>query len=69
MGLYLNERDFLVIVGGKVYEVNVGYPTQITSVTRLLSSDKFVLKDSNGVYLIPLPEEDIPSNAILMTDN
>lgn len=60
MSLYIGSQQVLVRLGGKLYELNIGTPLKAVEETnqiRLLSSDNYVLKDKNGVYLIPLPED------------
>lgn len=77
MGLYLANHSLLVHLGSKLYELNVGSPMK-TTLDRLLSSDNFVLKDLNGVYLIPVDgngsgsggyTDEIPLTAMLSSDD
>ena len=77
MGLYLANHSLLVHLGGKLYELNVGAPMK-AAIDRLLSSDDLVLKDLNGIYLIPADgkgSEDIagangiPANTLISADN
>ena len=52
MALYLGNSDKLKInLGGVVYCLNLFCETPITNDIKLLSSDNYVLKDFNGLYL------------------
>lgn len=51
MGLYIGGAKYKLIVGGDVCNLNVYTPTPITNGIRLLSSDDFILKDINNLYL------------------
>lgn len=62
MSLFIGSQQVLIRLGGKLYELDIGTPLKAVEETnqiRLLSSDNYVLKDKNGVYLIPLPEDSI----------
>ena len=53
MALYLGNSGRLKInLGGVVYRLNLFSATPITNNGWLLSSDNYILQDSNGVYLI-----------------
>ncbi len=52
MALYLgNSGKLKLILNGVVYKLNVYTGTKTESGVRLLSSDNYILTDSNGVYL------------------
>lgn len=52
MALYLGSSDQQkIILDGVVYRFNLYSSTPITNHIRLLSSDNYILKDSNGLYL------------------
>ena len=51
MALYLGDKKVKINLGGVVYNLNVITATLVTNGVRLVSSDDYTLKDSNGVYL------------------
>jgi hemin uptake protein HemP len=51
MALYLGENKVKINLDGVVYYLNLFSETPITNGIRLLSSDNYILTDSNGVYL------------------
>ena len=51
MALYLGENKVKINLDGVVYCLNLFSETPITNGIRLLSSDNYILTDSNGVYL------------------
>jgi hypothetical protein len=52
MALYLGNSEKLKFnLSGAVYNLNLFSTTPITNGVRLLSSDNYILKDSNGIYL------------------
>lgn len=52
MALYLGSSGKQkIILDGIVYHLNVNPITSFISNIRLLSSDNFILTDSNGIYL------------------
>lgn len=52
MSLYLgNDGKRKVILNGVIYNFKVFYTKHIANEIRLLSSDNYILKDSNGIYL------------------
>lgn len=53
MALYLGKEKLKVNLDGVSYCLNVGSRIPATNVIRLLSSDRYVLKGSNGLYLVP----------------
>lgn len=52
MALYLGNSEKLKInIDNIVYCLNLFSKTPITNGVRLLSSDNFIIKDANGLYL------------------
>ena len=52
MALYVGDKEKRkVILDGVVYRFNLFTTTPITNFIRLLSSDDYILKDSEGLYL------------------
>lgn len=52
MALYVGDKEKRkVILDGVVYRLNLFTSTPITNFIRLLSSDNYTLKDSEGLYL------------------
>jgi hypothetical protein len=51
MALYLGGNKVNINLDGVVYCLNLFFETPITSGIRLLSSDNYILQDSNEVYL------------------
>lgn len=51
MALYLGENKVRINLNGNVYCLNLFSNTPIINSIRLLSSEGYVLKDSNGNYL------------------
>lgn len=51
MSVYLGTNKVKIILDGKIYKINID--SSISDKIRLLSSDKYILKDSNGIYLVP----------------
>lgn len=52
MALYLGSSEKLKInINNNVYYLNLFSENPITNGIRLLSSDGYILKDSNGLYL------------------
>lgn len=48
MALYVGSQKKKIFLNGKIYTI-----AKVSDKIRLLSSDKYILKDSQGVYLIP----------------
>ena len=48
MAIYLGSQQVALNMGGVVYRLILGI-----ELIRLLSSDGYILTDSNGVYLLP----------------
>lgn len=52
MALYLgNSKKLKININNIVYNLNLFSETPITNGIRLLSSDDYILKDSNGLYI------------------
>lgn len=51
MALHLGSEKLRVNVNGAVYQLNLFTTTPITNGVRLLSSENYILKDANGLYL------------------
>lgn len=51
MALYLGSDKRKIILDSVVYRFNLFTEAPITNSIRLLSSDNYILKDSNGLYL------------------
>ena len=58
MALYLNSESKIINLNGKRYYLNLAHNKHINTNNLLMSSDEFILKDSNGVYLIAKPVSD-----------
>ena len=69
MALYLgNSGKRKVILNGVVYAVNLFLEAPIVNKIKLLSSDNYILKDCNGLYLLP-SSDSIIDNSLLSSDN
>lgn len=51
MALYLGDKKIKININGVIYKLNLYSQTLITNGIRLLSSDNYILKDSNGFYI------------------
>lgn len=51
MALYIGANKYKVIAGNTICDMRLYSETPITNGIRLLSSDGFILKDINGLYL------------------
>jgi hypothetical protein len=51
MALYLGSDKLKINLNGVAYCINLFSETPITNGIRLLSSENYILKDSNGLYL------------------
>lgn len=70
MALYLGGSKVKINLGGIVYRLNLFSATPIVNNGWLLSSDGYILTDSNGIYLIPKDDmEVIIDNVLLSSDN
>lgn len=52
MALYLGSDERIINLGGVAYCLRLTTKASVTSGTRLLSSDTYMLLDSNGVCLL-----------------
>lgn len=69
MALYLGRDRVKINLNGIAYRVNFFSSTIVEPSNRLKSSDGFVLKDSNGIYLIPKLISDDIDNVFATSDN
>lgn len=53
MALYLGSDKVKVNLNGAVYCLNLFSSVLILNGIKLLSSDDYILKDSNGLYIVP----------------
>lgn len=51
MAIYIGGQKFKIICDGKVCGLQTYSPIPITNGVRLLSSDDYILRDINGLYL------------------
>lgn len=51
MALYLGSEIIKININGVVYNLNLFSTTPIFNGASLLSSEGYILKDSNGIYL------------------
>lgn len=51
MSLYVGGIKYNIILDGSICNLDIYSPTPITNGIRLLSSDDYILKDINGLYL------------------
>lgn len=51
MAIYIGGTKYKVILDGKTFCLNIPSPIPITNGIRLLSSDDYILKDINNLYL------------------
>lgn len=59
MALYLgNSEKLKIILDGKVYKLNLYSKNPITNGIRLLSSDGYILKDINGLFITSKKESE-----------
>lgn len=52
MKLYLSEKKYKVNINGNIYCFR-SPSDYVENLIRMLSSEGYILKDSNGLYLIP----------------
>lgn len=57
MALYLGRDKIKINLDGVVYYLNLFSKIPITNGVRLLSSNGYILKDSNGLYVTTKEEE------------
>lgn len=65
MALYVNGKKVKLRLNGAVCQMHLG--ENAIPGDRLLSTDNFILKDSNGLYLIP--QSSVPFNAAMSLDD
>ena len=53
MALYLGENRVKINLNGNIYCLNLFSHNSTIDYVSLLSSDNYILKDSNGLYLLP----------------
>ena len=51
MALYLGNQKVKLNLNGAAYKLNIFSTASIINGTILLSSDNYILKDSNGLYI------------------
>lgn len=59
MALYLGGDKVKINLGGTTCRLNLFTATPIINSTWLMSSDNYILLDSNGIYLIPKDYSDV----------
>jgi hypothetical protein len=70
MAIYIGGKKCRLYINGILYKINIPTFIPITNGIRLLSSDDFILMDSNGTYLIPNDyTESVADNVVLSLDN
>lgn len=57
MALHLGSEKVKLNLNGALYNLNLYSSTPIVETIRLLSSEGYILKDSNGLYLVPKESE------------
>ena len=57
MALYFGSKKQKIIIDGDYCCLELFSTTDVINIVRLLSSDGYILKDVNGVYLIPKESE------------
>lgn len=56
MAIYVGGTKCNIFLGGIIYDMELCASIPITNGIRLLSSDNYILKDSNGLYLTTIKE-------------
>jgi hypothetical protein len=56
MGLYIGSKKRKISLDGAAFHLNLFSINPITNGLKLLSSDGYILKDSNGLYLTSLED-------------
>lgn len=51
MGIYLGSNKLKIVLNNKTCTLKLLSKTHVTNGVRLLSSEGYVLKDSNGLYI------------------
>lgn len=57
MALYFGGNEVNVNLNGNIYHLNSDMIASVIDIVKLLSSDGYILRDSNGLYLIPNSSE------------
>ena len=57
MALFLGNSQVKIALEDKKFSLNLYSPTPITNGIRLLSSEGYILKDANGLYLTAKEED------------
>lgn len=58
MAIYIGGQKYKLICDGDVCEMQTYSPIPITNNIRLLSSENYILKDMNNVYLTVVKEDE-----------
>lgn len=58
MAIYIGGKQYKLICNGDVCEMQAYSPIPITNNIRLLSSENYILKDMNNVYLTVVKEDE-----------
>jgi hypothetical protein len=56
MALYLGSNKVQINLNGVLYKLNLYSSVPIVEIRRLLSSEGYILKDANGLYVISKEE-------------
>lgn len=69
MAVYVGGQKYKLIVGRDICDMQIYSPIPITNGVRLLSSDDFILKDINNVYLTVTEYlQSLSSDGSILTD-
>lgn len=69
MALYLGSEKLKINLDGILCHLNIYSKKSITNSIRLLSSDRYILKGSNGLYLIPKVYIDLVDDVLSSLDD
>lgn len=71
MALYLGRDKVKINLNGIVYRLNLFSTTSTINNGWLLSSDDYILQDSNGIYLVPRDSASaiVGENVLLSSDS
>lgn len=58
MAIYIGSTKCKLALGEKICGLNIPTPIAVTNGIRLLSSDDYILKDINNVYLTTIKEDE-----------
>lgn len=59
MAVYIGSEKVKINLDGVVYKMDIYSEIPITNGTLLLTSDNYILKDSNGVYITACEEDSV----------